>query len=353
MIDEFRILNWRSFLRTRFVFERKNLLVGPNGSGKSNLLEALGFLGILRSFRTGRLNELVNQQCDMFALRGSWQDSSHRVTQLECSVDRSGKRTLLVNGHAESSGRDFIQHFYPVVFAPEDMEIVCGQPAVRRKFFDMIACQLDDGYINVLHDYQKALKLRNLLLKSTSGNRARLEVYEGLLAFAGADLTLRRRRWLEKFNQVLAVLTPAAPEQLQIQYKMQCDGTAEGFLEQFARNRAREIEKRTTLSGCHLDDYIMLRGNHIMRNFASNGQNRLAALHCKLASALLLMQNRGAENLVALVDDVTGELDESNRRKFYELLKPAGQSFFTFTQKPDEKFFNEAKLFDFQNMTSA
>jgi recombinational DNA repair ATPase RecF len=91
----------------------------------------------------------------------------------------------------------------------------------------------------------------------------------------------------------------------------------------------------------------MLRGNHLMRNFASNGQNRLAALYCKLAAALLIMQNRGQEKLLALADDVTGELDEYNRRKFYELLEPAGQSFFTFTQMPGEDFFAGAKRFNF------
>ena len=201
MISEFRALNWRSCERTRLFFEQKNLFIGPNGSGKSNLLEALGFLGILRSFRTPKIQELIRQDCTEFHLRCAWDKFL-----LEVSMNRAGERKLLINGMPERSGRDFIQYFNPVVFAPEDMEIVCGIPTVRRRFFDMLACQLDLGYINVLHDYQKALKMRNTLLKSGKNNRDKLEVYEGLLAFAGADLTSRRCQLIKYFNSTLSQL---------------------------------------------------------------------------------------------------------------------------------------------------
>lgn len=341
MISEFRALNWRSYQRAHLFFERKNIFIGANGSGKSNLLEALGFLGILRSFRTARPGELIRKESDSFRLRGCWND-----TVLEVGVNRSSERTLLVNGATENSGRDFIQHFYPVVFAPEDMEIICGIPTVRRRFFDMLACQLDSGYINVLHDYQRALKMRNLMLKNGKCDPAKLDVYEGLLAFAGADLTMRRQNCIKKFNAVLSTLALDKASCLSVDYRMQCSGGAEAYLEQFQRSRKREIEKRTTLTGCHLDDYIFLRGNELMRGYASNGQNRLAALHCKLASALLVMRCCGAEKLVALVDDVTGELDEVNRRQFYTLLEPAGQMFFTFTEPPQDKFFNSSRLIE-------
>ena len=328
-------------------FDRKNLFIGPNGSGKSNLLEALGFLGILRSFRTSRINELIRLGCDGFHLRGVWQQPSGSAVQLEVALNRSGQRQLQINGTLESSGRDFIQHFYPVVFAPEDMDLVCGIPTLRRRFFDMLASQLDDGYINVLHDYMHALKLRNLALRSGKCNLEKLKIYEGLLAFAGADLTARRQRCVEKFNHVLSGLADDPQAKLNFDYRMQCSSGPEAYLELFDRNRNREMEKRVTLCGCHLDDFNLLRGNQLMRGFASNGQNRLAALHCKLAAALLVMHNRGAEKLVALVDDVTGELDEYNRMRFYRLLEPAGQLFFTFTEQPAEDFFAGAKIFDF------
>ncbi len=339
MISEFRALNWRSCERARLFFEQKNIFIGANGSGKSNLLEALGFLGVLRSFRTARIGDLIRREQTEFRLRCRWQN-----TLLEVGMNRNGERSLQVNGLPEKSGRDFIQHFYPVVFAPEDMEIISGTPGVRRKFFDMIACQLDAGYINVLHDYQRALKMRNLMLKSGKCDLAKLEVYEGLLAFASADLTVRRQSCVTEFNKMLTALADRADDCLKIDYRMQCSGSAEDTLEQFVRNRRREMEKRTTLVGCHLDDYIFYRGKDPMRGFASNGQNRLAALQCKLASALLVMRCCGAEKLVALVDDVTGELDEKNRQRFYELLEPAGQLFFTFTELPSDGFFKNGKV---------
>ncbi len=346
MISEFRILNWRSFERARLYFGRKNLFTGVNGSGKSNLLEALGFLGILRSFRTARKGELIRQNCGSFHLRGIWQTAGKHPVSLEVAMSRNSERSLQINGLQENSGRNFIQHFFPVVFAPEDMEIVCGLPGVRRKFFDMLASQLDEGYINVLHDYLATLKLRNMLLKTPhKATPEKFDVYEALLAFASADLTIRRQKIIAGFNNILAVLAGDEKSKIHIEYHPQCAEGADSYLELFARSRTREMEKHTTLTGCHLDDFRFYRGGQLMRGFASNGQNRMAALNCKLAAAKMLMHRWGSERLVALVDDVTGELDDANRRQFFQTLAPAGQIFFTCTTAPADSFFEDAKVF--------
>lgn len=344
MISEFRVLNWRSFERARLFFDRKNLLVGVNGSGKSNLLEALGFLGLLRSFRTARINELVRHDANSFHLRGVWQESGRQKT-LEVAVSNSNERLLTVNGERERSGRDFIRHYFPVIFAPEDMEIVCGAPGVRRRFFDMVACQLSAGYVNILHDYLSALKLRNMILKSPrKADPAKLEIYEELMANSAAELTLRRSRFIEEFNRMLAAIAPESQETVAVEYHPQCSDGAAAYAEAFARNRRREMEKRTTLTGCHLDDYRFFLGKQAMRGFASNGQNRMAALNSKLAASRMLMQNHGAEKLVALIDDVTGELDRRHQEMFFDTIAPAGQMFFTCTSIPDGGFFQDAKV---------
>ena len=344
MISEFRALNWRSFERARLFFEQKNLLLGVNGSGKSNLLEALGFLGILRSFRTARINDLVRCGENGFHLRGVWQDQQKK-SMLEVSVTGANERILTVNGDRERSGRDFIRHFFPVVFAPEDMEIVNGAPGGRRRFFDMVASQLSDDYVNILHDYLSALKLRNMMLKNPrKTDLTKLAVYEELMAVAAAELTARRSRFIAEFNRMLAAIAPESSEVISIEYHPQCSDGASAYAEAFARNRRREMEKRTTLTGCHLDDYRFFMGRKPMRGFASNGQNRMAALNSKLAASRILMQNHGAEKLVALIDDVTGELDTRHREMFFDTIAPAGQMFFTCTNIPSGKFFKDAKV---------
>jgi len=350
MISELKLHNWRNFAREEFKFSQKNVLIGPNGSGKSNMLEALGFLGLLRSFRRARTGEIIKLAQNDFALRAIWQKRSPRsgaVTEheLEVRVKRSGGRLLYVNKQIENSGRNFIQYFSPVFFVPEDIEIVSGVPGIRRRFFDMLASQLDDSYMNVLHDYHKTLQLRNLLLRSRkTADIMQLEVYEGLLAFAGADLTRRRYECVEEFNKILAKLNNGKETSFTVQYHPYCADGPETYIRLFDRMRKREIEKRTTLCGCQLDDFRIMRNGQPMKGFSSNGQNRMAALNCKLASAQMIMQKCGREKLIALVDDVTGELDEYRKAVFFDMLKNSGQIFFTFTERVPDKFFNDASV---------
>ena len=297
MIGEFKVWNLRSFPRARFDFSApRQLLLGPNGAGKSNLLEAIAFLGLLRSFRTTRLGEMVRTGEPGFAVGGTWHTDSGCADALEVRWDRDGRRVLTVNGNPVASGRDFIQYFHPVVFAPEDLEIITGAPAARRRFFDMLCSQLDSGYLNVLHDYAHALKQRNAALRGGRIDRKVLAAYENLLAFAGADLTARRRERVTEFNRDLGALSSRDPEGvLELEYHPFCEGSPEEHLAQFARLREREIERRTSLCGCHLDDFRMRRGGHWMRGFASNGQNRLAALFLKLTAAELVGRHCGRQ----------------------------------------------------------
>ena len=346
MIGEFKLWNLRNYERARFDFSgRKQLLIGPNGAGKSNLLEALAFLGVLRSFRTTRIGEMIRAGANGFAIGGDWHTDAGYVERLETRWQADGRRQLFVNGNALASGRDFIQYYHPVVFAPEDLELITGMPGARRRFFDMLCSQLDPGYLNVLHDCFHALKQRNAALRRGRAAPEVMEAYEGLLAFAGADLTARRREWLAEFNRELAILSAAEAEgEIEVEYHPQCAGSAEDYLDLFARMRPREMERHSSLCGCHLDDFRVRRGGRPMRGFASNGQNRLAALFFKLASAALLARHCGERNLLILVDDVTGELDEARRAVFWSRIAGAAQMFFTFTARPDDEFFADARV---------
>ena len=346
MIGEFKVWNLRSYGRARFDFSaRKQLLIGPNGAGKSNLLEAIAFLGLLRSFRTTRIAEMIRSGEDGFAVGGSWTGERAYADRLEARWRKDGRRALFVNDNPVAAGRDFIQYFHPVVFAPEDLDLIAGAPGERRRFVDMLCSQLDPGYLNVLHDYIRALKQRNGALRSRHPDPDVLAAYEELLAFACADLTARRRRRMADFNLELAELCGKDPaERISIDYHPMCDGSAEEVLALFARLRTREMEHHASLCGCHLDDFRIRRGGRLMRGFASNGQSRLAALFLKLASAALLRRHCGSRNLVILVDDVTGELDRGRRAEFLERIAEAEQVFFTVTELPTDGFFKDAAV---------
>ena len=336
-ITTLKLRNFRNVGRGSYGFTASRVLfLGPNGAGKSNLLEAICFLSVLRSFRGAPAREMVKLDEHEFTIAAGL-DCGKYEKHLALREGPAG-RELFEERRPVARSSDFIRNFRTVVFAPEDRMIVAGGASHRRRFFDMLISVLEPKYFTALGDCNRALKQRNRALRS-GGKGA--EFFEPVLAESAGVLTAFRREYaamLEK--EVNKLMAPHGV--LGVRCRFSAPEDAGAFLKLLASERPRELRRGATLFGPHLDDFELTLDGKILRSCGSNGQIRLVSLYLKLAEFALVRKLADLPVLV-LADDVTGELDAANTRRFFELTQVADQAFFTFTRRPEDPFFAGAQ----------
>lgn len=309
--------------------------VGNNGQGKTNLLEALGLVTALRSFRTSNTELLVQQSHATARLffRIEQTDGEETV-QIEFHRE---KKTLLLNDNPVKRFSDFIGQFPVVILSSNDVELVRDGPGVRRRYLDLTLSATDRRYFTVLRDYHKALAERNQVLKN-NGSEAQLSAFEHvMLPFAEYIYAARKRfiDWLE--NAVSKNYRTIAPEEnLDISisyYPSHRDQDAESIRGKWKNDRTRERLLKTTQSGPQRDDFNIQIGGLNARDCASEGQQRSIAVAFRL-SQLDYFEKVREETPILLIDDVVGELDPKRRERFWQMLSPETQVIATGTMLP-------------------
>jgi DNA replication and repair protein RecF len=324
-------------------------LVGPNGVGKTNLLEAIGYLATLGSHRPGQEAALVRAGADAAVVRGTAVRSG-RTVLLELEIRPGSGVRGRVNRSAVPRSRDLLGIVRAVVFAPEDLALVRGDPEERRRFLDTLAVQRLPRYVAARQDYDRILRQRNTLLRSAGGRLpsgaglATLDVWDDKLALAGADL------WTERLRLV-RLLTPRIQGSYQalagrddpvaVSYASAVLGDAAGAAEpspesaelaralrdRLATDRAREVERGITLSGPHRDDLVLSVQELPARTHASHGEAWSLALALRFASYQLLAAE--GEEPMLLLDDVFAELDRTRRERVADAAAAAEQAIVT------------------------
>ncbi len=339
MLQEISLLDFRNFGKSSFRFSGADVvLTGPNGSGKSNLLEAVNHLSILRSFRGPALTkEEVRIGCSAFTITGALKTLSGSCEVLTVTEHLSGKRELRIGDCRVTRSSDFIGEFRCVPFVPEDLGIVNGHAGMRRRFFDMLISALDREYLLKLSSYFRALDQRNAALKNENAGVA--AAFEEELADSGSAIVERRADFARKIqaevNQLLAGKFAFA-----CRYLPDVSGGAAEFRARFADLRSRELQKKHTLAGIQLDEFEFRFDDKKLRGYGSAGQRRISTLMLRLAQ-FNLIKAAAATPVVALVDDVTGELDERNFAHFIASIAAADQRIYTFTELPEFPGFAE------------
>ncbi len=306
---------------------------GANGQGKTSLLEAVFFLGLLRSFRTGDLRLLKRWKCPSFLLRGRLDDGQ------EIAVEQGAERRLRAAGQAVGRSSDFVRYLGPVALSPEDIRLAKGPAAERRQFLDILGSQLSAATLGALRDYDKALRQRNQLLRLQAPD-AQLRPWEGLLARSGAAVMQARAAFFPDlraaFLDAAAALFPAGtPLDLKLVPAVSAapGGEEESLILALEEARPRDRELGSTAAGPHRDELAILLQGRSLSSHGSEGQCRLAAIALRLAAAELLISPE-APGPILLVDDVTGELDSQRRDVFLQRLSRFPQVFIACTECP-------------------
>jgi DNA replication and repair protein RecF len=320
-------------------------LVGPNGQGKTNLVEAVGYVASLSSHRVAADAPLIRSGCPRAVVRARISRAGRPVL-VEIEIVSGAANRARVNRAPVARPREVLGLLRTVLFAPEDLALVKGDPDGRRRFLDDLLVARAPRFAGVRSDYDRVIKQRNALLKAIKqgkGDVRTLDVWDSQLAIVGAEL-LAGRRYLvhllaphvrQAYHEV-----SAAQGQARIEYRstLGADALADPqpgreylralLLEAAARRRPVEIERQVSLVGPHRDDLHLDLGPLPAKGFASHGESWSFALALRLGSYQLLRADTGADGdgePVLILDDVFAELDAGRRDRLAALVKDAEQ----------------------------
>lgn len=313
------------------------VLVGPNGVGKTNLVEAVGYVATLGSHRVATDAPLIRRGAERAVVRVAVVHHGRELTvELEITSGRANRAR--VNRAPVGKVRDVLGILRTVLFAPEDLALVRGDPAERRRFLDDLLVSRHPRYAGVRADYDRVLRQRSALLKTAraGGDLRTLDVWDGHLARHGAALLAGRLELVagiaplavEAFAEVAPTSDPIA-----VRYRSALEegGELPGtpaelealLLDELAHVRRQEVERGVCLVGPHRDDLDLRLGAGPAKGYASHGESWALALALRLASYRLLCADDVEP--VLILDDVFAELDSRRRRALAEVARRAEQ----------------------------
>ncbi len=329
--------------------------IGRNGQGKTNLVEAIDYLARLTSHRVAGDGPLVRHGSDHAVVRALVvRDERQALLEVEINPGRSNRARI--NKSPLPRSRELVGMVRTVLFSPEDLALVKGDPSDRRRFLDDLLVLRAPRYAGVRSDYDRVLRQRNSLLKTAGAARrsgaggsrvesalSTLAVWDSHLAGTGAELLAARLALVEDLKPLVAkayeaVARGATRDDATIAYRSsfelppleEYDGRlpdravlAEAILAEVERRRADELERGVSLVGPHRDELVLTLGPLPVKGYASHGESWSFALALRLASYDLL--RAGGDDPILILDDVFAELDTTRRRRLAEMVADAEQ----------------------------
>ena len=347
------LTDFRSYPQLELPLERGvTALIGPNGQGKTNLVEAIGYLAALGSHRVAADAPLVRTDAERAVVRALVRrDDRELLVEVEITPGKANRAR--VNRSPVPRARDILGILRTVLFAPEDLALVKGDPSERRHFLDDLLVLRAPRFAGVRADYDSVLKQRNALLKTAGasvragrGDLRTLEVWDSHLSAAGAELLAARldlvdalRPLVDKaYESVADTGTSDGPAAIDYRSSLGPDAPlvadrtllAAAIANELATMRQQELDRGISLVGPHRDDLVLKLGPRPAKGYASHGESWSYALALKLASYDLLRSDddSGGEPVLVL-DDVFAELDTGRRERLAERVVGAEQALVT------------------------
>jgi len=318
-----------------------NVLIGDNGTGKTSVLEAIGYLASLKSFRGAPDASLVGEGASEAIVRGEF-SSEGRTSLVEVAVPAAGRRSVLLDGKRPKGRAEVAERVALVAFLPDDLDLVKRGPGYRRDYLDDVATQVWPVAAAEFTEYEKTVRQRSALLRR-EGRHAdgmTLDVLDERLASLGSAVLARRLAVAALLEPVVAGLyghLSERPGRVEWRYEAAGLGQPDGesaaavlmplLAEALAGARRGDMERRVTTVGPHRDELVILVDGRDARTRASQGEQRSIALGLRVAAYRVLLERRQTPP-VLLLDDVFSELDPGRGERLVGQL-PAGQVFVT------------------------
>ena len=309
------------------------VVVGANGEGKTNLLEAIGYLATLSSFRGAPGEALVRQGAAAAVVRAEVVDADDREALIEAELRVAGRDRVLVNKQPLKRARDLLGTVRVSVFSPDDLVLVKGGPGERRRYLDdtLVACA--PKHDATLGDLDRVLRQRNVLLKQASGRltpevEATLDVFDAKLVEVGERLGTARAALVDKLEPIVAKaydIVASTAASVTATYEAPWRGS---LADRLAAARTDDLRRGVTTVGPHRDDVVLTIDGMPARTHASQGEQRSLALALRLAAHELVTEYARSAPIL-LLDDVFSELDPDRSVALLRALPPGGQALLT------------------------
>ena len=350
ILAELTVRNFRNHAHSVLEFgDGITVLFGDNGQGKTNLLEAISYVSLTKSFFGASDATVLRIGAEQFEVLGTVIDGSGRRRVIRVAyTNTTGEKVYTVNGVQPERLASVIGEFPVVVLSPDHTRITSGGPGERRKFIDLLLSQMSRAYFEELLEFRRILRQRNRLLGE--GRTMRMEDVQralepwttGLVQHGGAIMA-KRRAFLDEFQGYVRMayerLVPSG-EQPEITYVPSGGGEeavsarlcAERLSQQLQHRQAEELRRGVTLVGPHRDEVRLVLSGKSVQEYASQGQHKTMLIALKLAEFLYVRERRGEAPLV-LLDDVFSELDTQRAHRVLELVPELGQTMLTTTNE--------------------
>ncbi len=337
--------NFRNISKFYYDFEKNiNIFIGNNAQGKTNILESIYFLAITRSHRTHNELNLIKSN-EIYTKVAGVYDDDYNTHTLSVLLNEKGKK-VSVDNIVQKKISNYLSRLNVIMFCPDDLEIVKGSPSVRRKFLNIELSQFRNDYVLLLKEYNNILKQRNEYLKQKNNakfDRTYFNIITDKIIVKNIEIIKIRYDFINKINKYLENIFNdiSGFGKLEIKYKsfiteqdLEKENLKEIIKEKYNSLFMNELLQKTTLLGCHKDDFKMFLNNLDITEFCSQGQQRLSILSLKLAELEVFIKEKNTKPII-LLDDIFSELDEIKKNNIINYFKENVQIFITTTDIKD------------------
>jgi DNA replication and repair protein RecF len=337
VLESIQLQQFRCYKQSYMEFSPNlNIIVGDNAVGKTSLVEAIYCLGFTKSYKTSTDQEVIQKEAAFASIKGNFEDEKGKQTVF-MSFSEQGKR-ILQNAKPYSRLSDYIGYCNVVLFCPEDLELIKGSPVSRRKFLDTNIAQVRPSYLKALMNFKRVLKQRNEWLKqieeSKNVDQDMFYVLTKRLAHESRVIIEERNAFIHQINPYILINSEkisSENEKTQLAYEPNC--SAETIEKELFSRMSIDLAAKTTTIGPHRDDFSVWINKERADIYASQGQQRTAALSMKLGLADLFQTT--TDHILIVLDDVFSELDAVRQNELLQLLSKNMQIFITTTSTKD------------------
>ncbi len=351
--------NFRNYDLLNIEFNKRiNIIYGNNAQGKTNLLESIYYLATTKSHRLNNDSEIIKFGSNVCKIKGVI-NNQKIDTNLEIALSENGKILKINHQEIKKVGNYITSNFNIIIFEPDDLNLIKGSPNERRNFINLELSQISNNYYNILTEYNKILKIRNNVLTKMLNNKnvddSYFKIITNKLISKAVLIYKMRNKFIDELNlecgDIFLSLTKTAGFTIKYEPNIEFESYETEYLQEklfkiYQNNYEKEVRLGTTIYGPHRDNigfYINLKN---VKEFGSQGQQRMAILSCKLSEITIYKKYKNSEPII-LLDDVFSELDDIKKNNLLKYLKTNHQIIITTTdlKKINKKLLGEANIY--------